>query len=106
MNTYGNWQNHQEIAARAFDRSMARAQAVHDAQGPPEESGCEEECEDCDGKGYTQFQLPSGAKEPVQCEICFGIGKLFHHKWRRLPGEASDGTTFSKCRRCGLEAES
>ena len=27
------------------------------------------------------------------------------HQWKRLRGQASDGTTFSKCRGCGLEVE-
>jgi hypothetical protein len=28
------------------------------------------------------------------------------HDWRRLPGEAKDGTRFTKCRKCGLTEES
>jgi hypothetical protein len=27
------------------------------------------------------------------------------HKWRRLPGVASDGTKFAKCVWCGVEEE-
>lgn len=27
------------------------------------------------------------------------------HRWKRMPGQAADGTKLAKCIKCGLEAE-
>jgi hypothetical protein len=36
-----HWQDTEAISARAFERSMSKAQAAHDAQMPPEDGPCE-----------------------------------------------------------------
>lgn len=36
-----NWRDTEAISARAFERSMARAQAAHDAKMPPDDSPCQ-----------------------------------------------------------------
>ena len=99
MNTFGNWQDTTEIARQRCERSLARAQAKHDAKGPPEERSCSEACPDCAGSGFQ----PDGETE---CLRCTGDGTIATHDWHLLRGEAKDGTRFSRCRRCGLEVES
>ena len=40
-------------------------------------------------------------KLPPEDVTCEEVG----HKWKRVPGEAKDGTQFAKCARCGTVEE-
>lgn len=94
MNVFGNWQNTEAVSLRQF----ARAAAAYDVQEPPSDHKCIEDCPDCAGSGYQ----PDGETE---CLRCGGDGKLYLHEWRRVPGEAEDGTKFVKCINCGVSKE-
>jgi hypothetical protein len=66
MNTFGNWQDHEKRAARAFDRSMTKAQAAYDAQTPPDGDNCR------DGQ-HDWHRLPGEAKDGtkfIKCRRC------------------------------------
>lgn len=80
-----------------FGPSFDRAQRAYDNQMPPEDVSCKEACDHCMGTGEDGGEW---------CDDCNGTGVVAHHKWKRLPGEAKDGTTFCRCVRCGAVEES
>lgn len=78
--------------------SLRRAQEAYDAQEPPDDHDCTEDCPDCEATGMQ----PDGQ---TYCIRCNGDGILVLHQWKWLPGEAAEGTRFKKCRKCGAEEE-
>jgi hypothetical protein len=95
--SYENFQFHRDPLARW---QFARAAAAHESTEPPDDHKCVEGCSDCKGSGYQ----PGGVL-PSECLRCGGEGKLYLHEWKRVPGEATDGTKFTKCIHCGIAKE-
>lgn len=63
MNTFGNWQNHDE----AFRRSVERAQRVYDAKVPDDDSDCKE-------SGHDWRRLPGRDNDGTQFARCRKCG--------------------------------
>lgn len=53
------------------------------------------------GTAFDRAQARYDAMEPEEDWDCEEDG----HDWKRLPGEAKDGTRFVKCRKCGKVEE-
>lgn len=62
-----NWQDTEAISARAFERSMARAQRRHDEQHPPEDYDCEE-------VGHKWRRVRGEAKDDTRFARCTRCG--------------------------------
>ena len=53
------------------------------------------------GPAFDRAQAAYEAREPEEDWDCEEDG----HDWKRLAGEAKDGTKFAKCRKCGETKE-
>lgn len=83
--------------AKGDMNGMAKAQREHDNPRFPEDFSCEVACDHCMGTGEDGGEW---------CDDCNGTGVVTNHKWKRIPGEGKDGTTYCQCVRCGQVEES
>lgn len=63
MNAFGNWQDTEAISARAFERSVSRAQHRHDYREPPED------CAEVGHKWHYRGTAPDGTRF-MRCTRC------------------------------------